>query len=57
MFLGGKPATAPYVIASQFFTFAYFAYFIFFVPFIPVMEKLVVADYQQECLIELESSK
>jgi len=57
MFLGGKPATAPYVIASQFFTFAYFAYFIFFVPFIPVIEKLVVADYQQECLIEIKSNK
>ena len=52
MFLGGKPATAPYVIGSQFFTFAYFVYFIFFVPLIPVIEKLVIADYQQEYLIK-----
>jgi ubiquinol-cytochrome c reductase cytochrome b/c1 subunit len=50
MFLGGKPATAPYVVASQFFTFSYFAYFLFFVPFIPIFEKFVIADYQSQAL-------
>jgi hypothetical protein len=48
LFLGGKPATAPYVVASQFFTFAYFAYFLFFVPLIPIVEKLIVLEYQNE---------
>jgi quinol-cytochrome oxidoreductase complex cytochrome b subunit len=45
-FLGGKPATAPYVIASQFFTFAYFAYFLFVVPIIPILEKQLILEYQ-----------
>ena len=57
MFLGGKPATAPYVVASQFFTFAYFAYFLFFVPLIPALEKLLVADYQNEHLTESQLKK
>ncbi len=57
MFLGGKPATAPYVVASQFFTFAYFAYFLFFVPLIPALEKILVTDYQQEHLMELQLKK
>ena len=47
MFLGGKPATAPYVVASQFFTFAYFVYFLFFVPIIPILEKLLIIEYQE----------
>jgi len=50
LFLGGKPATAPYVIASQFFTFAYFAYFLFFVPISPIIEKLIITDYQKNLL-------
>jgi len=50
LFLGGKPATAPYVVASQFFTFAYFAYFLFFVPIIPVCERLLIAEYRREYL-------
>ena len=57
MFLGGKPATAPYVVASQFFTFAYFAYFLFFVPLIPALEKILVTDYQQEHLTTLPLKK
>jgi len=52
LFLGGKPATAPYVVASQFFTFAYFAYFFVIVPVIPVSEKLCVIEYQRESLSE-----
>jgi quinol-cytochrome oxidoreductase complex cytochrome b subunit len=50
LFLGGKPATAPYVVASQFFTFAYFAYFLFFVPIIPISERLLIAEYRREYL-------
>jgi len=50
MFLGGKPATAPYVVASQFFTFSYFAYFFFLVPVIPAIERLMIIDYQFEYL-------
>jgi len=57
LFLGGKPATAPYVVASQFFTFAYFAYFIIIVPIIPVVEKLLITEYQEEYLISKYSSK
>jgi ubiquinol-cytochrome c reductase cytochrome b/c1 subunit len=38
MFLGGKPATAPYVISSQIFTFLYFFYFLVIVPIIPELE-------------------
>ena len=57
MFLGGKPATAPYVVASQFFTFAYFAYFLFFVPLIPALEKVLVADYQHEHLTGFQVKK
>jgi ubiquinol-cytochrome c reductase cytochrome b/c1 subunit len=51
LFLGGKPATAPYVVASQIFTFAYFAYFIFFIPLIPIIEKLLITEYQQQHLV------
>ena len=47
LFLGGKPATAPYVVASQFFTFAYFTYFLFVVPVIPMVEKLLITEYQK----------
>lgn len=39
LILGGKPATAPYVLASQIFTFLYFAYFLVVIPAIPVAEK------------------
>jgi ubiquinol-cytochrome c reductase cytochrome b/c1 subunit len=46
-FLGGKPATAPYVVASQFFTFAYFAYFIILIPLVPVLERRFIAEYQK----------
>jgi ubiquinol-cytochrome c reductase cytochrome b/c1 subunit len=53
LFLGGKPATAPYVVASQFFTFAYFAYFLVIVPIIPVIEKLLIVEYQHEYLLKL----
>jgi ubiquinol-cytochrome c reductase cytochrome b/c1 subunit len=57
LFLGGKPATAPYVVASQIFTFAYFAYFIFFVPLIPIVEKLLITEYQQQYLLSKTSIK
>lgn len=46
LFLGGKPATAPYVAASQIFTFGYFFYFLVIVPLIPVVEKLLIGEYQ-----------
>jgi hypothetical protein len=39
MFLGGKPATAPYVNLSQVATFHYFAYFIFQIPFFAWFER------------------
>ena len=50
MFLGGKPATAPYVVASQFFTFIYFAYFLLCVPLVPIVEKLLIVEYQRDFL-------
>ena len=56
MFLGGKPATAPYVVASQFFTFSYFAYFFFLVPLIPAIERFVIADYQTQ-FVDSETSE
>jgi quinol-cytochrome oxidoreductase complex cytochrome b subunit len=46
LFLGGKPATAPYVVASQFFTFAYFVYFLVIVWMAPLVEKILVANSQ-----------
>jgi quinol-cytochrome oxidoreductase complex cytochrome b subunit len=48
MFLGGKPATAPYVVASQVFTFLYFLYFLFFVPLVPLVERLLIDEYHEE---------
>ena len=57
LFLGGKPATAPYVMASQFFTFAYFAYFIFFIQVIPIVEKLLITEYQQQYGSSTNSTK
>lgn len=39
LILGGKPAEAPYVLASQIFTFLYFAYFLCIIPAIPFLEK------------------
>jgi hypothetical protein len=48
MFLGGKPATAPYVGASQVFTFLYFLYFSFFVPLIPLIERLLIKEQEEE---------
>jgi len=45
LFLGGKPATAPYVISSQIFTFLYFFYFLVIVPIIPELE-LYLLDYE-----------
>ena len=57
LFLGGKPATAPYVVASQFFTFAYFAYFFIIVSIIPVSEKLCVVEYQREFLSDIPNLK
>lgn len=44
MFLGGKPATAPYVTASQIFTFYYFYYFLVAVPVIPIIESDLIAE-------------
>ena len=38
LFLGGKPATAPYVVSSQVFTFLYFFYFFLVIPLIPEVE-------------------
>jgi ubiquinol-cytochrome c reductase cytochrome b/c1 subunit len=45
LFLGGKPATAPYVVASQFFTFAYFAYFVSLITLMPLIEKGLVFKF------------
>ena len=57
LFLGGKPATAPYVVASQFFTFAYFAYFFFLIPIFPIIEKLLIVEYQAHNLISTKELK
>jgi ubiquinol-cytochrome c reductase cytochrome b/c1 subunit len=32
MYLGMRPAEAPYVVASKIFTFLYFAYFLLYLP-------------------------
>jgi quinol-cytochrome oxidoreductase complex cytochrome b subunit len=50
LFLGGKPATAPYVVASQLFTFLYFSYFLITLSISPVLEKLSLTDYQWKLL-------
>lgn len=42
LFLGGKPAAAPYVLASKIFTVLYFAYFIVIIPLIPTLEKFLL---------------
>lgn len=39
LFLGGKPATAPYVRLSQIATFHYFMYFLFQIPFFAWFER------------------
>ena len=39
LILGSKAATAPYVLASQVFTFAYFFYFLGIIPAIPLLEQ------------------
>ena len=44
LFLGGKPATAPYVISSQIFTFLYFFYFLVIVPMIPELELYLLEN-------------
>ena len=44
LILGGKPATAPYVFASQIFTFLYFFYFLIIIPFIPIIESHLIAN-------------
>lgn len=46
LLLGGKPATAPYVLASQIFTFLYFFYFLIIVPFLPYVEKLIIFNFK-----------
>jgi ubiquinol-cytochrome c reductase cytochrome b/c1 subunit len=43
LILGGKPATAPYVVASQIFTFLYFFYFLVIVPSIPIIEANLIS--------------
>lgn len=45
LFLGGKPATAPYVVSSQIFTFLYFFYFMAIIPLIPELEFYLL-DYE-----------
>jgi quinol-cytochrome oxidoreductase complex cytochrome b subunit len=42
LILGGKPATAPYVCASQIFTALYFIYFIVILPLIPILETQIL---------------
>jgi hypothetical protein len=49
--LGGKPATAPYVGASQLFTFLYFLYFLLIIPVIPSLERKLITEYHQNYLI------
>jgi ubiquinol-cytochrome c reductase cytochrome b/c1 subunit len=47
-FLGGKPATAPYVTLSQIATFHYFFYFIFQIPFFTWVERIRIKPIQQK---------
>jgi ubiquinol-cytochrome c reductase cytochrome b/c1 subunit len=54
LILGGKPATAPYVLASQIFTALYFFYFLVVIPMIPVIERLV---YPQASAIPMQSDR
>lgn len=42
--LGGKPATSPYVLASQIFTFLYFFYFLIIIPLIPIIENYLIEN-------------
>lgn len=39
MYLGMRPAEAPYVIASKFFTALYFMYFLLYVPFLTWLSR------------------
>jgi hypothetical protein len=41
LFLGGKPATAPYVMTSKIFTIGYFCYFAIVLPIIPHIDKQI----------------
>jgi quinol-cytochrome oxidoreductase complex cytochrome b subunit len=43
LILGGKPATEPYVLASQIFTFLYFFYFVVIIPLLPIIETQLIA--------------
>ena len=47
MFLGGKPATAPYVNLSQAATFHYFFYFIFQIPFFVWVERIQIRKIEK----------
>lgn len=46
LFLGGKPATAPYVRLSQLATFHYFMYFLFQIPFFAWFERLQIQEIE-----------
>ena len=47
LFLGGKPATAPYVNLSQAATFHYFFYFIFQIPFFVWVERTQIRKIEK----------
>jgi len=53
MFLGGKPATAPYVNLSQAATFHYFFYFIFQIPFFVWVERTQIKKIEKRMKKEM----
>jgi len=58
MFLGGQPATAPFVIASKLFTLSYFAYLLLSIPLLNLINSLS-ANLRQEdnYLLTLKAKK
>jgi len=57
MFLGGQPATAPFVLASKFFTITYFAYFLLTIPFLNFINSLAFAEPEPELTPEQKEQK
>ena len=53
LFLGGKPATAPYVNLSQAATFHYFFYFIFQIPFFVWVERTQIKKIEKRMKKEM----
>jgi len=48
MFLGGQPASAPFVLCSKFFTVTYFSYFILCIPALNYINSFVTPVWGKE---------